>query len=161
MQKVSIVVAFVFVAACGGDDQVHHQPDAPVAPDACGPSQVTIDVVAPVTYACHELFKSKVTLTNGSCAALTVSAIKLTTVVTAGQCGAPGVGMYPGMTVAAGQSAAVLDLTSGAFCCLSPGCPTPLECDEEYTFELTTPSGMLSAKKTAHLSLGGCDVICP
>jgi len=48
------------------------------------------------------------------------------------------------------------------FCCTAPGpCPSPLECDETYTLTVQTPAGDISKDETVHLSLGGCDVVCP
>ena len=158
MRRFALVV-ITLAAACGDDGGVHHLADAPV----CTQDRPTIAIVAPSTYACHEPFKSKVSLTNNGSCDLTVQDIKLTAEVTFGPCGPAGPGTYPPMTmvVQPGQTAVVLDLTSAPFCCTSPGCPSTLQCDETFRFEVTTNAGAISRVATAHLSLDGCDVVCP
>ena len=144
------------VAACSGDNGVHHFADAP-----CNPTANMIEVVTPTAYACHEPFKAKVTVTNDSCTSLTVQDVKITAMVTAGQCSPAGPGTYPGTTIPNGQSGVALDLTSGPFCCLSPGCPASFQCDEVFTYTIDTSEGVLSKSQLAHLSLDNCSEICP
>jgi hypothetical protein len=152
------LVVVVFVVACS-DDGVRHVPDAP--PDQCVDGQPTLAAVTPAAYACHDPFTAKLTVTNDTCAALEVQSVRLSAVVTSGQCAPPGAGMFPGSTIAAGQTGTVLDLTGDAFCCTSPGCPASFQCDETFTFDVMTSKGPLSATQAVHLSLDGCDVICP
>lgn len=121
-----------------------------------------VAIVAPSAYACHEPFKSKVSITNTSCENLTISAVKLTPMVTAGPCGAPGIGNYMPTTMALqpNETGVLVDLTTGPFCCTAPGCPAQLQCDESFTFEVTTNKGVFTAISNAHLSLDGCNEVC-
>ncbi|MBA3463155.1 MAG: hypothetical protein H0T46_24575 [Deltaproteobacteria bacterium] len=147
------------LAACGEDDSVHHLGDAPV----CTPSDPTIEIVAPTVYACRDPFKSKVSITNNTCENLLVQSIRLTAAVTAGACGPAGPGTYQPMTMGLqpGETGVLLDLTSGPFCCRAPGCPASLQCDESFTFEVTTSAGVFTSVSMAHLNLDGCNVVCP
>jgi hypothetical protein len=154
----SWIAVLVLVGACDADDPVRHL-DAAV--DACVPEAPVLEVTAPASYACHDKFMTKATLTNRSCEPLTVSAVKLSAVVTAGPCGAPGPGTFAGKTIGPGETATVLDLDGDAFCCTPGACPAQYQCDEQYTLEVTTPSGTLMDVKTVHLSLDGCNEVCP
>ena len=151
-------VLLVSVLAACGDDGVHHLADAPL----CTPKASTVQITAPATYACQQPFMSKVLLTNNSCAPMTVTAVKISAAVTSGQCGPAGPGMYPPMQaqLAVGETAMVLDLMSGPFCCLSPGCPAMLQCDEAFTFEAVTNAGSFTGVKSSHLDLDGCPTVC-
>jgi hypothetical protein len=150
------LLLLTMLVACGGDDNVHHLPDAP-----CVPADPTIELMAPTTYACHDLFTTKVTVTNSTCAPLQVEDVKVTGVVTNGSCTPPGPGTFPGSTIGTGLSG-VIDVNGGAFCCFAPGpCPTPFQCDETFTITLDTPAGPLVKTENAHLSLDACDVVCP
>jgi hypothetical protein len=62
--------------------------------------------------------------------------------------------------LALGETAVVLDLMSGPFCCLSPGCPAMLQCDESFTFEAVTNAGSFTGVTSSHLSLDGCPTVC-
>jgi hypothetical protein len=152
-------VLFLSVLAACGDDGVHHLADAP----PCTPTASTVQIVAPTTYTCQQPFMSKVSVTNNSCAPMTVTAVKLTAAVTTGQCSPAGAGMYPPKQakLAAGETAIVLDLTAGPFCCLSPGCPASFQCDEAFTFEAVTNAGSFTGVESSHLSLDSCQQICP
>lgn len=158
MRRASLVI-IVLAAACGDDDGVHHLADSP----QCTPLDSVVSVTAPTAYACHANYSSKVELTNNTCDPMTVTSIKLTPKVTSGQCGPAGAGTYPPMKAMLNphETAVVLDLMSGPFCCTSPGCPATLQCDESFTFEVTTNAGTFSQVSSAHLSLDGCDVVCP
>jgi len=153
-----IAAVLVLVAACGNDSRVHHLPDAP-----CTPGAAPVMIVAPAAYACHDPFKSKVSITNNSCEPLEIQQITGTAMVTTGVCTPPGPATFVPLktTVAVGQTTVVLDLTGNTFCCLAPACPTPLQCDEDFTFNVVTNAGTFSSVSTAHLSLDGCTVICP
>ncbi len=130
--------------------------------DACVPGAVTVSVVTPVTYACHEPFRATLAVANGSCAQLTVQSIAIAGTVTTGNCTPPGPGTFKPTeaTVEAGATTTILDFTGGNFCCTSPGCPASFQCDEHYTFTLTTSAGDLTATGDTHLSLDSCDEIC-
>ncbi len=66
------------------------------------------------------------------------------------------------MTLAVNETALLLDLTAGAFCCIAPGpCPTPFQCDEAFKFDVITNAGTFTGVVTPHLSLDGCTEICP
>jgi hypothetical protein len=94
---------------------------------------------------------------------MSITQVHLTGMVTSGQCGPAAPGTYPAKTMLLRphESGVVLDLTAGAFCCLAPGCPATFQCDESFTFDITTNAGVFSKTVSAHLSLDGCDVICP
>jgi hypothetical protein len=149
----------VLLVACSSDDDVRHVPDAP--PDQCVDGEVTLATTTPAAYACHDPFTAKLTVTNGSCSPLEVQSVRVSAVVTSGACAPPGAGTFPGATIAAGEEGTVLDLTGDAFCCTSPGCPAQFQCDETFTFDVMTSKGPLTATQAVHLSLDGCDVICP
>jgi hypothetical protein len=187
MMRISFSVA-IFALACGSPDQGSREECGPngtcpmgfecntvdrrcyvigtiprdAAVDACVGGAVTVAVAAPATYACHEPFKAMVDVTNQSCQPVTIQRVLLTGVVTSGSCAPPGPGTYnPAVTsVAKGQTARVLDLTGGQFCCTN-ACPATFMCDERYTFTVETSAGMLTGSTMAHLDLGGCDQICP
>ncbi len=144
------------IASCSSNDDSRHIEDACVA----GVNESTL--TGPASYACHDPFKSLVTFTNNTCAPLQVTGVKIHAITTSGACTPPGDYTYAGTTVAAGDTMTVLDLTGNQFCCIAPGpCPTPLECDETYTLTVQTPAGDISKTETVHLSLGGCDTVCP
>jgi len=63
--------------------------------------------------------------------------------------------------LALGETALVLDLASGPFCCLAPGCPASLQCDEDFTFEVVTNAGSFKSVSSSHLSLDNCPTVCP
>jgi len=157
---VLLVLACTTVGCSGSDDTP--AVDAAV-PDACVPGAVTVAVTGPTSYACHAPFRATVSVTNGACQALTISKVDVTGVVTAGTCTPPGPGSYPPTvaTVGAGKTVTIFDLTGGMFCCIDRACPASFECDETYTYKLTTSMGELTATNAAHLSLGSCDQICP
>ncbi len=142
-----------------GNDQTNH------LADSCIPGTITMNVTGPATYACHDPFKSTIDITNDSCDPITVSSIVITGVVTNGSCTPPGPGNAHPMTATVNpdQTTDVLDFTGGEFCCTAPGpCPTPFQCDEAYTYTATTTSGAtITGSATTHLSLDGCDVLCP
>lgn len=152
-------LVLVLLLSCGDDGGVHHFGDAP----PCTVSPSPVEIVAPTAYACNEPFKSTVSITNTSCAPLTVQTVKLTAAVTTGQCGPAGAGMYmpKQKMLAPSESAVVLDLTSGPFCCTAPGCPATLQCDESFTFEVVTNAGSFTKVVSSHLNLDGCNVVCP
>jgi len=161
------VLTLLIAAAACGDDGVHHLGDAP----PCTPSPSTVTVDGLPSYACHDHYKAKVSITNNSCALMLVQSVKISAgMVTTGICGPSGAGTYPaGATgggqamLAVGETAVVLNLTGNAFCCTAPGpCPTPLQCDESNTFDVVTNAGTFtSAASSAHLSLDGCTEVCP
>ena len=136
------------------------------APPLCQPqpttANVTVAVTSPATYLCHEPYKAKLVLTNGSCASVTVQNIAISGMVTAGACSPPGPGNFNPVvsTVAAGQSVTILDTTTGPFCCTSPGCPASFQCDERFTLVVTSSAGMLTTTNMSHLSLDSCSEVC-
>ena len=146
----------LFPFACGSEG-VHR------LADGCVAGSVTMTVNGPDSYACHAPFTSTIVLTNDTCDTLTVSDITVTTTVTDGSCTPPAVGIAQAMTrsVAAGSSAEVLDFAGNDFCCFEQACPATFECDEAYAWTAETSAGSITGSGSAHLSLGGCDVICP
>jgi hypothetical protein len=153
----SIVVVSLLCGACNSDDGARHIADSCVAN---GSDSMTL--AGPVTFACHEPYKATIGFTNNSCAPLAVTGVKLSAITTTGQCVPPGDYVYPGKVVPAGATMTVLDLTANPFCCTSPGpCPDPLECDETYTLTVQSADGDISKTESVHLSLGGCDTVCP
>lgn len=155
MTRVSLLVSLL-ASACGSSNDSRHIEDACVA----GVNEATL--TGPASYVCHDPFKSMVTFTNNTCASLKVTGVKLSAVTSSGACVPPGDYTYPGNNVAAGGTMTVLDLTGGMFCCTAPGpCPTPFQCDETYTLTVQTPAGDITKTESVHLSLDGCDVVCP
>jgi len=152
----ALFLVSLLASACGSSNDSRH------IDDACVAGVNTSMLTGPATYACHDPFKSLVTFTNNTCAPLKVTGVKIHAITTSGACMPPGDYTYAGTTVPAGSEMTVLDLTGNMFCCTAPGpCPSPLECDETYTLTVQTPAGDISKDETVHLSLGGCDVVCP
>lgn len=152
----AVVVVSLIAGACNNEDSTRH------ILDACTNGSNAMTLTGQVSYACHDPFKAQVGFTNNTCDPIVVTGVKLSAITTTGACTPPGDYTYPGKTVAVGETLTVLDLTGNPFCCLAPGpCPTPLECDETYTLTVQTPAGDLSKTESVHLSLGGCDVVCP
>lgn len=150
------VLAFSILTACGSDP-VHHLPDAPCVPAL---ADYSIMLSTPQSYACHDPFHASIVFTNASCAPVTVHDVKVTGTVTNGACTPPPPGMSGGATVAAHNNT-TLTFAGGMFCCTAPGCPTPFQCDEHYVWTVDTDLGPVTATADAHLSLDGCNQICP
>jgi hypothetical protein len=158
-------VAFSLALAgcnCGDDGRTN---DAGVDAGACLPSEVSLAVTTPNSFACHAKYTATFRVTNGGCAPLTVSALHVTQTRTDGGC-APGPfsSQYvPATTsVSAGQTATVLDLTGAAFCCTGSGCPTNYTCQYRFDFTADTSAGVLTASSAlGDLQLGGCTELCP
>ncbi len=154
----TVLLLSALAVGCG-DDGVHHLADAP----PCTPAASTVQVMGSATYACQQPYMAKVSLTNLSCAPMTVTTVKLTAAVTNGQCSPAGAGMYPPKqaVLSQGETAVVLDLASGPFCCLAPGCPASFQCDEDFRYEVVTNAGSFTSVSSSHLSLDSCSTICP
>ena len=149
----------LLLIGCGSDDDVGKIPDAP----PCIEGTIDVELTAPDAYACHAPFMSTVRVTNGSCNPITIENVKIRAMVTAGPCGPAGPGTYDSAAprINSLASAVVLDLESGPFCCTAPGpCPTPMQCDETFTFDVVTSAGTFSSASSAHVSLDGCDEVC-
>jgi hypothetical protein len=132
----------------------------------CVSGPVTLTVTTPSSYTCMQNYQAEFAITNDSCDELVVQSIDLSATVLAGSspgCNPPGNGHYPPTTagVARNRTATVFDLTSGAFCCTSPGCPADYTCFQDYEFSVETSAGTLTADAGVTLDLGGCTVICP
>ena len=120
------------------------------APPPCTPGPVTASLtnVAPATR-CGQRFSTGVTVTNGSCAAITIQSVQLT------QNAAPGpfcsalvtqTSYVPAVTsVAAGQTATVLNFQSNVFCCAAGPCPGTTTCGYDETLVVQTSAGALPA----------------
>jgi hypothetical protein len=149
-------VALALVVAAGCDR-------GPTFADACTPGAVTVQLTSPAAYFCHDPFKATVEVTNGSCDAITIQGITISASVVSGTCAPPADATLPPdvTTVAPGATVTVLDFTGAAFCCTSPGCPTPYQCDEELGFTVDTSAGPLVGGAATHLDLGGCTELCP
>lgn len=163
MRNFTRTVLFVLLSTGCGDDS---EPAADATMEAestpCVDEPVTLAVSSPSSYACGVGFQAEVSVTNGSCASITIQAVEITATVTEGLCAAAAPAGYPPAvaSVGRGKTAVVLDLTADPFCCLAPGCPATLECDETFAFSVATSVGVLSSSVDAHLSLGGCGEIC-
>ena len=132
-RELRLVLMMLFAASsCGGDDEMA-TPTVDATP--CVPGDTELAVTSPNAYACRESFEATVTLTNRSCASVTVQEVRIAAAVTSGACAPAGPGTYTPMTtrVNHGQTATVLDLTGGAFCCLAPGCPSTLQDESSST----------------------------
>ena len=147
-------------SSCGSNDDEDNVPRPDASP--CVPGTTEIAVTGPSAYQCRESFEATVMFTNRSCATLTVQEVRITAAVTSGVCAPAGPGTYtPAVTsVAHSRTATVLDLTGGFFCCLSPGCPLSLQCDERFDVAVVTSGGTFNGSTSAHLDLDGCDVVC-
>ncbi|MFT3697003.1 MAG: hypothetical protein QM831_27930 [Kofleriaceae bacterium] len=149
------------LGACGSSDDSRHIMDACVASGSN-----SVSVTGPATYACHDMFMTKVTYTNNSCDPVNVTGVSIHGEITSGSNCTPSADYtYPvSMIVQPGETATVLNLTNGnPYCCTAPGpCPTPYQCDEDYTLTVNTglATQMLSGSESVHLSLDGCTVTC-
>jgi hypothetical protein len=161
LTKLSLPVLFLsMLVGCGSDDSRSIALDAP----SCVDQAVTMAVTTLASYACEEHFRATLMVTNGSCAPVTVSNIMIAGVVTGstGNCTPPAAATYPPMvaTVGSKQTATVLDLTGGQFCCFQMACPADFTCDESYTFTVNSSAGALTQMADARLNLESCTVIC-
>jgi len=157
----SILLAVV-LTGCGDDAESAVDASAETEVVPCVDEPVTLTVNSPSTYACGMAFAATVSVGNGSCKPITVQEVELTAAVTQGACEAAAPASYPPATasIGAGKTVVVLDLATGPFCCGAPGCPATFECDETFTFAVTTSVGVLTLSADAHLSLGGCGEVC-
>ncbi len=147
-----------------GNDGTHHLADATIVGDACDDgAAATISITTPQSYVCHAPFTAQIEMTGASCTATTITDIKITGVVTSGNCSPPGPGTYTPevSSVPAQGSAQILNLTAGAFCCTSPGCPADFTCTEHYTYVVDTNEGPIDGSADVTLDLDSCDEICP
>jgi len=153
------VVLLVSLVACGGSDTSRH------ILDSCSPGgSNSMALTGQASYVCHDPFKAKVTYTNNTCDPVVITGIKLSATTTSPGCTPPGDYTYqPNVTgtVMPGTTATVLDLTGNSFCCFNMACPATFDCDEDYTMTVLTAGGDLSQMESVHLTLGGCDTICP
>ncbi len=159
-RTLSLVFVALLTGSCGGDDDNGGTPTPDATP--CVPGETEVAVATASEYACRQDFMATVMLTNRSCSNMVVSEVRIAAAVTAGECGPAGPGSYtPTMAfVAHNQTATILTLTSGPFCCLAPGCPPTLQCDERFDFTVVTNNGMFMGSASSHLDLDGCDVVC-
>ena len=119
-------------------------------PPPCTPGPVTASLtnIAPATR-CGQRFSNGVSVSNGSCAAITIQSIQLT------QNAAPGPfcsalvtqsSYVPAVTsVAAGQTVTVLNFQSNVFCCAAGPCPGTTTCGYDETFVVQASAGALPA----------------
>ncbi len=119
-------------------------------PPACTPGPVTASLTNIVTATrCGQRFSNGISVSNGSCAAITIQSIQLT------QNAAPGPfcsalvtqsSYVPAVTsVAAGQTASVFNFQSNVFCCAAGPCPGTTICGYDETFVVQTSAGALAA----------------
>ena len=128
---------------------------------ATGP--IALSVTGASSYVCQQDYEAVYSIANGSCDPVTVTSVTASAAVTSGACGPPAPASYSPSTamVAAGATTTVFDLKSTPFCCGSPGCPSVLDCTEDYTFTAVTSAGTLVADAGISIDLGGCSVVCP
>jgi hypothetical protein len=132
----------------------------------CTPAPVTIAVTQPSAFACHVPYTAQFSMTNGSCAPVTISQVEITGVIgdhTAGtNCDPIADSKYTAdelntATVGAGKTATFFNLTGGHFCCTGGTCPDPFVCDETFNFSVTTSAGVLTAPSLpGQLQMSGC-----
>ncbi len=110
---------------------------------------VTASINSPSSYTqCSDAFLTTITMTNGSCQVVTITAIGF--VSTAGTCNYSGPNAYTSanaplpFSVDAGATKAVFDLTNGSIgCCASQPCS--VSCDDTFEWTLQTNVGPISA----------------
>jgi len=160
-RRAPFVVVLTLALGCGSDSDKSNG-----TPDACSGGNVTVDVVGPTGYTCHQHFRATITVTNGTCQAITVGTVSISAEVTGstgGTCTPAGLSTYnPVVTsIGAGRSSVVQDITGGAFCCFNTVCPATFTCDEAFTYSVVTSAGTVEKTLGAtHIDLSGCDVIC-
>jgi hypothetical protein len=132
----------------------------------CTPGPVTIAVTQPSAFACHVPYTAQFSMTNGSCAPVTISAVDITGAIVDSTpnttCNPIGDSHYTPAelntaTVGAGKTATFFNLTGGKFCCTGGSCPPTFVCDETFSFSVTTSAGILTAPSLpGQLQLSGC-----
>ncbi len=155
MQRSTLGLAVL--AACGGGGS-HKLADACLASGT-----VTATMTGPSDYACHDPYMMSLTVVNTGCDPVVVQGITLSATTSGTGCEAPGDFTYQPQVavVEGGQTAVVLAFTGNQFCCRTMDCPTPFQCDDTFTATINTDGAPIVATNSAHLSLDGCDVICP
>jgi hypothetical protein len=132
----------------------------------CVDQPVTLSVDTPSLYLCDAGYTAAFTVNNGSCAAVTVSSVEVSAVITGSingsNCAPPSPFSYPATTrtVPAGQQVKVLDVQTAPFCCSPGACPSGYGCDQQYTFVADTSAGPLDAGAAVMLSLSSCNIVC-
>jgi len=123
---------------------------------------VTLAVTGPSSYACTDNYSAAFAITNHSCAAVTVQSLGITAVVTSGGCAPPSPGTYtPSVTtIPIGATVTVDTVTSGPFCCGSPGCTSQFTCAEVYTYTAATSAGTLTTTGNVQINLAPCSPVC-
>ncbi len=163
LRRLVVAVIGLGLAGCNCGDE--GRADAGSDAGLCVPGAVSLAVTSPAAFACHAKYTATFRLTNGACAPVTVSALHITQTRTDGGCAVgPFTTNYQPTTtsVAAGQTATVLDLMGAAFCCTGTGCPTNYACQYQFDFTADTSAGTLTASsQLGDLQLGGCNELCP
>ncbi len=119
-------------------------------PPPCTPGPVTASLtnIVPATR-CGQRFSNGVTVTNGSCAAITIQSVQVTQNAAPGPFCSANVSQSsfvpPVTSVAAGQTATVINFQSGVFCCAAGTCPGTTTCGYDETFVVQTNAGALPA----------------
>ena len=155
MLRSTLVLAVL--VACGGGGS-HKLADACIANGT-----VTATMTGPSNYVCHDPYMVSISVANQSCDPIVIQGIELSATTAGTGCTAPGNFTYqPQLAmVEGGQTAVVLAFTGNQFCCLPSVCPTPFQCDDTFTAMINTDGAPIVVTNSAHLSLDGCDVICP
>ena len=121
----------------------------PVALTASAPSSITT---------CGQTFQTTVTLVNGSCVPVTVSALTISSPV--GACNLNGTYSNLDVTIPPSSTGTVLDLTNGTICCNSPPCS--IACTDAPSWIATTDQGTISTTSNpVSLNIPSCDAGCP
>jgi len=129
----------------------------------CVATPSVLATTGPTSYPCHTDFHAAFAVTNNTCAPMTVTAVEISEgTILSGECGpsSPASITPTTPTVPVGQTVTVLDLTTGPYCCGSPGCPATLQCQEKYTYTAVTSAGDLTTDSTVSIDLGGCSEVC-
>lgn len=132
--------------------------------DACASGTISAKVVPQLAYACHQHYVATFAVANGSCNAVTVDSIEITSTVTSGPCNpAPFTRYSPSQSsVPAGKTVTVLDLFANPFCCGAPGCAALLSCTQHQDFKISTSAGPLLTSAEISVDLEqGCNEVCP
>jgi hypothetical protein len=129
---------------------------------ACVEGNVSLAISTPTSYVCNAPFTATYSITNMSCAPVTVQSLQISASITSGPCGPSSPGNYTPThpDVPVGETVAVFDLMSGPFCCGAPGCAATMNCTEAFTFTAMTSAGTLTSTASAMIDLSGCNVTC-
>ncbi len=153
----------IAAAAAGGGDTSPPTGGGP----SCTAAPITSTLSNPSTrLRCGQPLTTGIVVSNGSCSALTIEAVQLTQNAQPGSFCSAATSQFsytPTITsVAAGQTATVLNFQSAAFCCTGGRCRAETVCTYDETFAVQTSAGAVpTGSVSVQVSFDASCPICP